>query len=384
MGKKNEIVQIESKILVWARTRINMSIPDVAKKLKINSEIIERWENGLDLPTLAQLEKLAYKVYKIPLAVFFLPEPPREPPINQQFRTIPEKEIIQLPTELMLSVKEGQYFQEILKELFNGKNPVQNPIFRKFNVLSRNNLKSIAKEIRNIINVDRFIQSKFKDSTDAFKYYRNQVEKNGIFVFQQTLKDYCRGYSLYDDEFPIIVINSSENSDTGKNFTIFHELSHILYKMGGLTNEFTYQSQNSIEVQCNSLASNILIDDEDLLKNDLITSIKTIEWDEEILRHLAKVHKVSKEVILRKLLDLDLTTQAYYSKKRNEWLASYSKKRESSGMDYYQSKLSKLGNNFASIVLGNLYSGRIDSYQASEYLGLKINQIQQIERLVFK
>ncbi len=384
MSRNNEIIPIEPRILVWARTRINMSVTEVAEKLKKDVNIIESWEQGVELPTLAQLEKLSYNIYKVPLAVFFMPEPPDEPSINRQFRTIPEQEIISLPPALMLKVREGQYFQEVLKEIFNDRNPATSPIFKRFSQIGEQNFKDISIAIRKELGINKSVQSKLKDSTDAFKFYRNQLEKSGIFVFQQTLKDYCRGYSLYDDEFPIIIVNSSEISDTGKNFTVFHELSHLLLNMGGLTNDYTYQSNNQEEIFCNSLASNILINDDELLKNEFVLQNRSLEWSDDLLYSLAKEHKVSQEVILRKLLDLNLTSRYFYSTKRNEWLDSLPKKRKSSGGDFYRNKLSKLGNYYASIILSNLYNGRINSYQASEYLGLKINQLPQIEKLVFK
>jgi len=383
MSRNNTIVPIESKILVWARNRINMSLHEVADKLDKDIKTIENWEQGLELPTLAQLEKLSYSIYKVPLAVFFMPEPPEEPSIDRQFRTIPEQEITLLPSKLMLKIKEGQYLQEVLKDLFNGRNPSIEPIFKKLKTFNQKTIFKTAESIRKELVINKGIQIRFKDSTEAFKYYRNQIEKAGIFVFQQTLKDFCRGYSLYDDQFPVIVINSSENSDTGKNFTLFHELSHLLLNMGGLTNDYTYQSDNSEEILCNKLAANILVNDLELQKYEIVYENSSLEWEEKTLSILAKEHKVSQEVIPRKLLDLGLTSRSFYNTKRHEWQSQTYPKRKGSG-NFYRNKLSKLGNYYTSIILSNLYTGRINSYQASEYLGLKINQIPQIEKLVFK
>ena len=154
--------------------------------------------------------------------------------------------------------------------------------------------------------------------------------------------------------------------------------------MGGLTNDYTYQSNNNEEIFCNKLASNILVDTDELLSDELIRHNNSIEWSDDILKHLAHDFKVSQEVILRKLLDLDLTTSRFYTIKREDWLQKLPKKRRNPGGDFYKNKLSKLGNYYATIILSNLYNGRINPYQASEYLGLKINLIPQIERLVFK
>jgi Zn-dependent peptidase ImmA (M78 family) len=384
MKSNNEIITIDYNILIWARRRINMDIVEVAHLLKKKPSIISSWEIGKSKPSLSQLETLAYEIYKIPLATFFLPEPPDEPTIKQQFRTIPDSEITQLPYKFMLLVKEAQFYQEALKEIFAGKNPIDRPIFKSNNNLSGGSLLDTANLIREKLIIDKEKQSKFKDSTDAFKYYRNTIETNGVFVFQQTLKNYCRGYSLFDTEFPIIIVNSSEVTDTGKNFTLFHELSHLLHSMGGISNEYTYQSTNQIEVTCNKLASLILVDSKELIQELKENEIDPYDIKDKQLQLIAHKFKVSQEVVLRKLLDLNMTSQAFYSEKRKQWLAFPPKIRKSKGGNHYNIKLSKLGHYYSSQVLKSMYSGKISRYQASEFLNTKINLIPNIEKIIFK
>jgi Zn-dependent peptidase ImmA (M78 family) len=210
------------------------------------------------------------------------------------------------------------------------------------------------------------------------------LEINGVFVFQQTLKNFCRGYSLFDTEFPIIIVNSSEATDTGKNFTLFHELSHLLHSMGGISNEYTYQSINQIEVTCNKLASLILVDNEELIQELKSYNIDPNDIKDNQLQLLSKEFKVSQEVILRKLLDLNMASQSYYSEKRKQWLISVPKTRKSKGGDHFNIKLSKLGHYYSSLVLKNMYNGKISRYQASEFLNTKINYIPKLEKLIFR
>jgi len=384
MKNNNEIIPIDQEILIWARKRLNLDITEVAYKLKKKPSIITSWETGRSLPSLSQLETLAYDIYKIPLATFFLPEPPDEPKINQQFRTIPESEISKLPYQFMILVKEAQYYQEALKEIFDNKNPIDDPIHKSVKEINGNSIENIAIQIRKKLNINKEVQSSFKDSTEAFKYYRNALETNGIFVFQQTLKNICRGYSLYDKQFPIVIVNSSEFSDTGKNFTLFHELSHLVHLTGGISNEYTYQSTNQIEVACNKLASLILVDNKELIEELKYLNINTRNLQDNELNLLASGFKVSQEVILRKLLDLDLTSTSYYAEKRKQWLAFTPKTKKNKGGNHFNIKLSKLGHYYSSLILKNMYTGKISRYQASEFLNTKINYIPKIEKLIFK
>ncbi len=383
MTSNNQIIPINPDILVWARERLNMDLAEVSDKLGQNTAIVTNWENGQSLPSLSQLEKMAYEIYKIPLATFFLPDVPSEPSLNQEFRTIPEAEIKNLPPKFILQVKRAQYYIVVLKELFDGNNPSQSPIFRGSGI-DELSIQQKAKYLRKQLNINIKVQSTFKNSTEAFKYYRSSLEKNGIFVFQQTLKNICRGYSLFDTEFPLIVVNSSEISDTGKNFTLFHELSHILHATGGITNNDSYQSDHVVEIECNKLASLILLDTNEFFEEIRSLKLNPGQIEDAYLPILANKFKVSQEVILRRLYDLDLTTRENYENKRKEWLEYLPKKRKSKGGNHFNIKLSQLSNQYSSAVFTKMYEGVLSSYQAAELLNTKINYLPKIEKLIFK
>ena len=99
---------------------------------------------------------------------------------------------------------------------------------------------------------------------------------------------------------------------------------------------------------------------------------------------MARKYSVSKEVILRRILDLELTTNAFYRKKSKEWRAAYfnyleKKKQLGSGPTYYTAKVSQLGKNYIAQVLDKYNQGKITSTQVADYLGVKINQIPKIQ-----
>ena len=51
---------ITPEVLRWARERrIKVEIDYAAKKLKIDPERLEAWENGTERPTIAQLKNIA-------------------------------------------------------------------------------------------------------------------------------------------------------------------------------------------------------------------------------------------------------------------------------------------------------------------------------------
>ncbi len=74
----SEQIPVNPDMLKWARETAGLKPAEVAHKMGKDREIISLWEQGDDAPTYIQLEKLAYEIYKQPVALFFFPEPPEE------------------------------------------------------------------------------------------------------------------------------------------------------------------------------------------------------------------------------------------------------------------------------------------------------------------
>ena len=67
---------VKPALLVWARERSGLKLEQVAQKLKLDPGLVSGWESGAERPTIPQVRRLG-EIYKRPLAVFFLPEPPQ-------------------------------------------------------------------------------------------------------------------------------------------------------------------------------------------------------------------------------------------------------------------------------------------------------------------
>ncbi len=387
MSANNQIIKIQPSILIWARESLGLSIAEVATKLDKERDIVQQWENGKSSPTLAQLEKLAYNIYKRPLAVFFLPQPPKETTPKQDFRTLPEQEIQNLSPELRLVIRRAKHNQIVLRQINDDKNPVTKPIHLEFQFKLTNNPTKSAQSIRNYLGISKMLQQGFKNSEVAFKYYRNIIELNGVFVFQYPLSE-ARGFSLMDKKFPVIVLNSGDTFN-GKLFTLFHELCHILFNTGGVFRDFyteqLKQHPNKIEIFCNQFASEVLLPTDELLSDTTVLENKGNEWSDDSLQSIANVYKVSKEVILRKLLDLGKTTKTFYINSRNRWKKKFEddkeekKNKQDGGPTYHVTNISHLGKNFVAQVINNFHSGKLSETQVADFLNIKINKIKEYE-----
>jgi transcriptional regulator with XRE-family HTH domain len=160
-----QIPGINPQLLVWARKRAGQSIADVAAAMHKAPNVIESWESGAAAPTYVQLETLAYKVFKRPVALFFFPEPPDEVDPEHEFRTLPGAEIDDLHPDTRLKVREAQALQIQLAELTGGTNPAARHILRDIDVTVTSPVKS-AVAVRDYLAVPLSTQTDVWRSVD--------------------------------------------------------------------------------------------------------------------------------------------------------------------------------------------------------------------------
>jgi transcriptional regulator with XRE-family HTH domain len=109
-------VDVEPRILVWTRESMGMNTAEVAKRFNLSENTIRKWESGQKKPTIAQIKKLA-RIYKRPLAAFFLPEPPEEPPFPGDFRTLPQERRNPFSSKTRLAIRQARRLQSLAIEL---------------------------------------------------------------------------------------------------------------------------------------------------------------------------------------------------------------------------------------------------------------------------
>ena len=372
----SENIPVNPIVLKWARETAGYRIKDVVEKIDrkhVTSEVVQDWENGKSSPTYSQLEKLAYEIFKRPLALFFFPEPPKEETPKQSFRTLPHEEIELLKPKLLYLIRKAMVFRENIKELFDNINPAKKKIYINFEINASDSVSDVAIDVRNYLGVSLDKQYGLKSTEDALKYWRNLLEKHGIFIFKDAFKeDDFSGFCLYDDVFPIIYINNSQPK-IRQIFTLFHELAHLLFKTGGIdikNDDFIHNmsgNNKQIEIFCNQFAGEFLVPSEDVKKH-----LRNKDINDNLLSELASKYSVSREVILRKCLDLRYIDHDFYNAKVRIWKSERLKSTISeSGGNYYLTQKAYLGDHYVETAFGKYYTGNISKLQLSDYLGIK-------------
>ncbi|MCL1873723.1 MAG: helix-turn-helix domain-containing protein [Clostridiales bacterium] len=171
-------IPVNPSILTWARAELNLSIDDVAHRMKKEPCIILSWEEGSSSPTYVQLEKLAYEVYKIPLAVFFFSEPPDPSRAKTSFRTAPNAVYNMIPSSVLKVFREAENMIDNLYELNEGSELTnQRNILRD---LVKSDIIDTAKALRQYLGVPIDEQKSWRNSEKALKVWREKVTESGI------------------------------------------------------------------------------------------------------------------------------------------------------------------------------------------------------------
>lgn len=147
-------IPVNPDVLRWARDSMRLSLEEVAGRMNKRVSDIEAWERGDESPTYIQLERLAYDVYKRPVALFFFPDVPDEDAVEQSFRTLPEQELQRMPPRILFLLRRAKVFQLNLAELYEGVNPANRQILRDLNFAASVDVSEMAEQVRAYLGID--------------------------------------------------------------------------------------------------------------------------------------------------------------------------------------------------------------------------------------
>jgi len=372
---------ITPEVLVWAREQAGLSIEEAARKVGVSPDRLASWESGASRPTVRQLRLLG-KAYKRPSAFFYLAKPPSAPIKITDFRRIALARERKPPT-LLYEIRCAHFRRQIALDLLAemGK---QSPLF-EVSFSLHDDPVFVGARIREYLAVDVETQVTWRSFYEALSGWINAIEQRGVLVFQYSgvEVDIARGFSISEYPLPVISLNAGDAA-VARIFTLLHECCHLAIDQGGLCDLYEENGEHvSVEIFCNAVAAEVLVPHEALLSQPEVgANPDGIEWSDEALQALGKRFKVSREVILRRLLTLGQTTKDFYQRKREEWLEEYESayKRRRGFLQYHKRVLRDNGRKFTSLLFEAYRQKLITTYEISRYLGgVRIEHIKSIE-----
>ena len=186
---------VEPELLIWARRSASLELDEAARKANVRSEALNSWEAGFDRPTIPQLRELA-RVYKRPLAVFYLPEPPTDFQPLRDFRRLQGAEPVAVSPELAFEMRLAQTRRQIAIDLHE---PVEGeaPAFDLRSTLSEDP-EELGARMRAFLEVPIEQQRRWSAGYESFNGCAKHSKPKGFLCFKRvTLRRAMREGSQY-------------------------------------------------------------------------------------------------------------------------------------------------------------------------------------------
>ena len=362
---------VKPEIIKWAVERSGYNREILEKKF---SKLPE-WEcKGASL-TQNQLIKLSKAVH-VPYFTFFSEKPPKETIPISDFRTIKGKRVTRLSPNLYDVVGATLIRQDWYREYALSEN------LPKVEFVGTTNINSChlesAHKLQELLNFRISDRSQLAENEDILKLLSERMEALGILVMISGIVDSntrrkldleeFRGFALCDEYAPLIFVNARDTKPA-QLFTLAHELGHLVLGSTGLTNIGirTPDELKQNEIWCNKFAAEFLVP-----LSSLKNSMRQNETIEKLVVRLANYYKVSRLVVLRRLLDIGRISSREFGQRMKSYSGQRRKlttKRQQGG-NFYSITLKRVGRSYATAVIISTLEGRTNYKEALELLGI--------------
>jgi Zn-dependent peptidase ImmA (M78 family) len=391
--------KIKPEILKWARDNSLLSKENAARKLNmIDSkkmsavEKLTSFESGEKEPSRALLLKMS-KQYHLPLLTFYLDKPPKIGDRGEDFRTLPAQFDENENVNVDILIRDIKARQSTVRETLIDADEENHLEFIGKHTID-DGVANVVQTIRNILNVNLKEYRIQLNHKEAFRYLRQKVESQGIFVLLKgNLGSYhsnialtvFRGFALSDDIAPFIVIND-QDTESAWSFTLMHEMAHLILGQTGVSGAYFDQE---IEKFCNNVASEFLLPAIEFEQFHVLNySFEHLKIDISDYASLQKLSSTHIAYRLYKRGDIDNSLweglRDFY---HNKWIENrkvYQDKnrKKEGGPNYYVIKNYKLGT-LVGLVQRLTYAGALTTTKAGMLLDikpLKVHRLFQIDQ----
>lgn len=294
--------QINKETLAYIFDGKKVSHDYVVSKTGVKPEKLDGWLNPNDdsLPTIKQAKDIA-SCLRIPFAGFYMNKENiklKSIPKVKNYRTLDGGIAID-DSAINIAMIELLTERDFLLES-SEENGIELPSF-DLSITLPDDPVLWAKEIRELFDIKIETQYKCNSPRQFYLYLREKIEAAGIFVhcFTGVPMEMARALAIYDEKMPVIGINDEDRAPA-KSFSMIHELVHIFKRESSLCNDM--KSVRDEEVFCNAVAGELLAPKAAL---ESVIQYKGMHkpYKKKEIEYLAKKFSVSKEVIIRRLLD---------------------------------------------------------------------------------
>jgi Zn-dependent peptidase ImmA (M78 family) len=372
-------VRVAPVVLQWAREHSSATVTDAAGRCEHTPDELTSWEDGAAEPTLTALRKLAH-YYGVPLSVFLLSEPPKVPSRPVDLRALAGVVTPEPSVDLAKALNRASALQALAGDLLA---ETAAPTFAPDRADS-GDAESFGTGQRALIGVSSLAQRKWRDERTALRAWRTAIERRGVFVLQLPLsKTEVKAFSL-SQQPPFIVLNQSDFVRS-RIFSLLHEYAHVLLGTGAIcmpgSGRQAMERGAAVEVFCNRFAGAFLVPADTLKADPLSMQIARLKAppDDDLLERLARRFHVSWAVVWYRMRQLDLVSQAVFTRKLADWDWYPMPPDGGGGMTTPERVLATYGTSFTRLVLAASNQNVMTHADVGQYLGFAPGRIGDVE-----
>lgn len=366
-------------MLSWARRSANIDADAAAASLSITTERLDKWERGDEHPSVAKLREMA-ALYRRPLAAFYMEGPPRDFTLPRDLRRVHGANAQPFSPRLVYQCRLALSRRQVALDLSEG-----GPQGAQFvgSVPSARRPVEVAASARLLLGLTVTDQLRWNTEYVALNAWKDAVERLGVLVFHFTRVkvEEARGFSVPERTLPIIGLNGSDGPRP-RMFTLAHELGHLLLGSGGMCGAVgpMAHADEATETFCNMFAGCLLAPADALLSDPSVRNMAAgAEPDDALLALIADRFKLTREVILRRLVSIGMVSREFYRLRRARYLEHKPATSEDDGfLPWEQRVVRDLGQPFIRTVLDAYYDERITSADVAEHLGTSLDHLPGI------
>jgi len=389
--------RINPDLMRWAREGAGLDLVEAARKLTLGArggadaaDRLEAIERGYEHPTRSLLIRMS-RLYRHPLLVFYLPEPPRAAGRGQDFRTLPVEEDQTEEVVLNVLLRDVMARQAIIRAAIEEEDEPE-PLAFVGSVTTDAGVEPLVERFRATLRVSLREFRAQRSADDSFRLLRGRVESSGVFVmFESNLGshhttlsvDRFRGFALADPIAPFIVIND-QDSRAAWSFTMLHELVHIWLGYTGVSGG---PPSRAVEQFCNDVASEFLLPSRELQEFGPAAGSSAAELADRI-SEFATARKVSRTMVAYRLHrggyisaeqwnGLATTFRRTWLEKR-ERAREAARERDERGPGYYTIRRQRIGDGLLRTTGRLLAAGALTSTKAGKVLGVKPGHLSEL------
>jgi Zn-dependent peptidase ImmA (M78 family) len=356
-----------------------------ARKVGVVVGTLRKWEAGETAPSIRQLRRLA-AAYKRPLAVLFLPGPPKDFSVLKDFRAGPEREAGVQSPELEAEYRRAMTQREVILEIaeLGGAAPdsPEPPGIA---------LDDAADRAATVLRVWLGIPARWDRPARALAGWIEAIEARGILVVQtkRVPTTEMSGFSVSAWPHPVIAVNGGDFPKR-RLFTLAHEMAHLALNAGGLCDlheeRDATELEDQIELFCNRVAAAALMPAEALAEiREFALARADKAWTTDQLEAIAAPFGTSGEAMLLRLIALNKSTWERYWELKPTFDEGYAAARAAQrdaegGPSFYVVQARNLGPGYVRTVLDAFRGRVITSLDAADYLDVRYEQIPRLEQ----